>query len=47
MLGDLVEVTKKPDGEYPNEAEGEEVVGDYKLNEKNKSVSFTNAGLNR
>lgn len=47
LLGDLVEVTKKADGEYPNEAEGEEVVGDYKLNEKNKGVSFTNAGLNK
>jgi preprotein translocase subunit SecA len=47
MLGDLVEVTKKADGEYPDEAQGEEVVGDYKLNEKNKGVSFTNAGLNK
>ncbi|MFA6505192.1 MAG: preprotein translocase subunit SecA [Treponemataceae bacterium] len=45
LLGDLVEVTKKPDGEYPNEAEGEEIVGDYKLNEKNKNISFTNDGM--
>ena len=47
LLGDLVEVTKKADGEYPNEAEGEEIIGDYKLNEKNKSVSFTNDGMNK
>ncbi|MDR1788043.1 MAG: preprotein translocase subunit SecA [Treponema sp.] len=45
LLGSLVEVTKKDDGEYPDEAQGEEVVGDFKLNEKNKNVSFTNAGL--
>jgi preprotein translocase subunit SecA len=45
MLGDLVEVQKKADGEYPDETEGEEVVGDYKLNEKNKNVSFTSEGL--
>ncbi len=47
LLGDLVEVTKKPDGEYPDETQGEEVVGDYKLNEKNKSISFSNAGMNK
>ncbi|MDR2500072.1 MAG: preprotein translocase subunit SecA [Treponema sp.] len=45
LLGSLEEVRKKENGEYPDEAEGEEVVGDYKLNEKNKSISFTNAGL--
>lgn len=45
LLGDLVEVQKKPDGEYPDEAEGEEVIGDYKLNEKNKNVSFTASGM--
>jgi preprotein translocase subunit SecA len=45
LLGSLDEVKKKEDGEYPDEAQGEEVVGDYKLNEKNKNVSFTNAGL--
>jgi preprotein translocase subunit SecA len=45
LLGSLQEVRKKEDGEYPDEAQGEEIVGDYKLNEKNKSVSFSNAGL--
>jgi preprotein translocase subunit SecA len=45
LLGSLEEVTKKEDGEYPDEAQGEEVIGDYKLNEKNKNVSFTNNGL--
>jgi preprotein translocase subunit SecA len=45
LLGTLKEVEKKKDGEYPDEAQGEEVTGDYKLNEKNKGISFTNAGL--
>jgi preprotein translocase subunit SecA len=45
LLGSLQEVKKKEDGEYPDETQGEEVVGDYKLNEKNKGVSFTNGGL--
>ncbi|MDR2404523.1 MAG: preprotein translocase subunit SecA [Spirochaetaceae bacterium] len=45
LLGSLEEVRKKEDGEYPDEAEGEEVIGDYKVNEKNKSISFTNNGL--
>ncbi|MDR1469192.1 MAG: preprotein translocase subunit SecA [Spirochaetaceae bacterium] len=47
LLGTLAEVTKKPDGDYPDETQGEEVVGDYKLNEKNKNVSWTNAGLSK
>ncbi|MDR2068991.1 MAG: preprotein translocase subunit SecA [Spirochaetaceae bacterium] len=45
LLGSLEEVKKKEDGEYPDEAQGEEVIGDYKLNEKNKGVSFSNNGL--
>jgi len=45
LLGSLKEVQKKENGEYPDETQGEEVIGDYKLNEKNKSVSFTNQGL--
>ncbi|MDR2630566.1 MAG: preprotein translocase subunit SecA [Spirochaetaceae bacterium] len=45
LLGSLEEVKKKEDGEYPDEAQGEEVVGDYKINEKNKGVSFSNQGL--
>jgi preprotein translocase subunit SecA len=45
LLGSLEEVKKKEDGEYPDEAQGEEVIGDYKLNEKNKGVSFSNNGM--
>ncbi len=45
LLGSLVEVEKKENGDYPDETQGEEIVGDYKLNEKNKNVSFTNNGL--
>ncbi|MDR2371041.1 MAG: preprotein translocase subunit SecA [Treponema sp.] len=45
LLGSLEEVKKKEDGEYPDETQGEEVAGDYKINEKNKGVSFTNDGL--
>ena len=45
LLGSLEEVHKKENGEYPDETEGEEVLGDYKINEKNKGVSFSNAGL--
>ena len=45
LIGSLVEVKKKEDGEYPDEAQGEEIIGDYKLNEKNKNVSFSNDGL--
>ena len=45
LLGSLREVQKKADGEYPDETQGEEVIGDYKINEKNKNISFTNEGL--
>jgi preprotein translocase subunit SecA len=45
LLSTLEEVRKKENGDYPDEAQGEEVTGDYKLNEKNKNISFTNAGL--
>jgi preprotein translocase subunit SecA len=45
MLGTLTEVQKKANGEYPDETQGEELIGDYKLNEKNKNISFTNDGL--
>ena len=44
LIGTLREVEKKEDGEYPDEVQGEEVFGDYKLNEKNKNVSFSNSG---
>jgi len=45
LLGGLREVQKKENGDYPDETRGEEIIGDYKLNEKNKSVSFSNQGL--
>jgi preprotein translocase subunit SecA len=45
MLGTLKEVQKKENGEYPDETQGEELIGDYKLNEKNKNISFTNDGM--
>ncbi|MCL2382303.1 MAG: preprotein translocase subunit SecA [Treponema sp.] len=44
LVGSLQEVKKKENGEYPDEVQGEEIVGDYKLNEKNRNVSFSNAG---
>jgi len=44
MIGSLKEVEKKENGEYPDETQGEIVKGDYKLNEKNKNVSFSNQG---
>ena len=44
LIGSLSEAKKKENGEYPDEVQGEEIIGDYKLNEKNKGVSFTNAG---
>ncbi|MDR3147302.1 MAG: SEC-C domain-containing protein, partial [Treponema sp.] len=47
LISSLEEVKKKENGEYPDETQGEEVIGDYKLNEKNKSVSFSNAGLTK
>ena len=45
LLGSLKEVQKKDNGEYPDETRGEEVIGDYKVNEKNKNISFSNQGL--
>jgi preprotein translocase subunit SecA len=45
MLGTLTEVQKKENGDYPDELQGEEIIGDYKINEKNKNISFTNSGL--
>jgi len=44
MIGALKEAEKKENGEYPDEAQGEIIKGDYKINEKNKSISFTNEG---
>jgi len=44
LVNSLKEVEKKENGEYPDETQGEKVVGDYTINEKNKNVSFTNQG---
>jgi preprotein translocase subunit SecA len=42
----LTEVEKNPDtGDYPDEAQGQTVVGDYKLDEKSRRVSFTDEGM--
>ncbi len=46
LVGQLKEVEKNPEtGEYPNEVEGEEVIGDYTIDEKSKRVSFTDSGM--
>ncbi|MCQ2593867.1 MAG: preprotein translocase subunit SecA [Treponemataceae bacterium] len=45
-VSQLVEAEKNPEtGDYPDEAQGEVITGDYKLNEKNKGVSFTDQGM--
>ncbi|MDR1786073.1 MAG: preprotein translocase subunit SecA [Spirochaetaceae bacterium] len=42
----LTEAEKNPaTGDYPDEAQGEEIRGDYKLDEKSKRVSFTDQGM--
>jgi preprotein translocase subunit SecA len=44
----LVEVEKDPaSGEYPREEFGQELKGDYKLDEKGKRVSFTSDGMSK
>ena len=46
LIGQLKEVEKNPEtGEYPNDLEGEEVIGDYTIDEKSKRVSFTDSGM--
>ncbi|HPD80063.1 MAG TPA: preprotein translocase subunit SecA [Spirochaetia bacterium] len=48
LIHNLVEVKKNPEtGEYPKEEEGEILDGDYKIDEKNKRISFTSQGLNK
>lgn len=40
------EVQKNPEtGLYPDEVQGEQVIGDYTLDEKSRRVSFTDAGM--
>ena len=44
----LTEVEKNPEtDEYPDEAQGQTVVGDYKIDEKSRRVSFTDQGMLR
>ena len=46
LVGQLEEVQKNPEtGEYPNELEGEEIIGDYTIDEKSRRVSFTDSGM--
>lgn len=46
LVGQLKEVEKNPEtGEYPNEVEGEKVIGDYTIDEKSKRVSFSDSGM--
>jgi len=43
----LSEVKKNPaTGEYPDETKGEELEGDFKIDEKSKRVMFTSEGMN-
>ncbi|MBO5137261.1 MAG: preprotein translocase subunit SecA [Spirochaetaceae bacterium] len=42
----LTEVEKNPQtGEYPDETKGEQVNGDFKIDEKSRKVSFTDQGM--
>ena len=46
LVSSLKEAEKKPGtDDYPDESRGEEISGDYKLDEKSRRVSFTNAGM--
>ncbi len=48
IVPSLVEVEKDPaTGEYPREDFGAELVGDYKIDEKSKRVSFTSDGISK
>ncbi|MGP1587914.1 MAG: preprotein translocase subunit SecA [Treponemataceae bacterium] len=45
-VGQLTEVIKdEKTGDYPDETQGQEVIGDYKIDEKAKRISFTDEGL--
>ena len=46
LVGQLTEVEKdSATGDYPDEAQGEAIQGDYKLDEKSRRVSFTDQGM--
>ncbi len=45
-VSQLTEAEKNPaTGDYPDEAQGQTIVGDYKLDEKSRRVSFTDQGM--
>ncbi len=45
-VSQLTEVLKDPDsGDYPDEAQGQTVTGDYKIDEKSRRISFTDEGM--
>ena len=47
LVGRLREADKNPQtGDYPDEGKGEEIHGDYKIDEKSKRISFTSEGMN-
>lgn len=47
LVGRLREADKNPQtGDYPDEGKGEEIHGDYKIDEKCKRISFTSEGMN-
>ena len=47
LFGRLREADKNPQtGDYPDEGKGEEIHGDYKIDEKSKKISFTSEGMN-
>jgi preprotein translocase subunit SecA len=48
LVGELTECAKDPaTGEYPEENSQVPLVGDYKIEEKNKRISFTDQGMNK
>ncbi|MBN2353977.1 MAG: preprotein translocase subunit SecA [Spirochaetales bacterium] len=48
LIAELTECAKDPaTGEYPEENSPVPLVGDYKIEEKNKRISFTDQGMNK
>ena len=46
LVDQLTEAEKNPlTGLYPDEVQGEKITGDYKLDEKNRHISFTDEGM--
>jgi len=47
LISQLSEVKRNPEtGEYPDEVHGDTVEGDYKIEEKNRKISFSDQGMN-